>query len=206
MAPVLLCPECGTKHPLDGVNGAAFPCRGCGRTLKVPEQARVPAASVPPPVTPVADPNATSILPAPVLPPVAAEALVPAPPRTRAARFDPIPGRLIRFALWIVAVPLAFVVVFAIAKLIGVLSTNQVENVALDEGWTRFVPIARLLPFVALATAAFVHGGVYGIARFRSRRHVSPGAGDPSRDGKPRTGRPPRPESPSRPGSSASVA
>ena len=67
MAPVLLCPECGTKHPLDNVaDVSAFPCSGCGRTLKVPEQARElsavrqpdggaaaappPAAAVPPAV------------------------------------------------------------------------------------------------------------------------------------------------------------
>ena len=31
MAPVLLCPECGEKHPLDDAGGSAFPCKGCGR-------------------------------------------------------------------------------------------------------------------------------------------------------------------------------
>ena len=36
MAPVLHCPECGTKHPLDGVGGVGVPVHGCGRTLKVP--------------------------------------------------------------------------------------------------------------------------------------------------------------------------
>ena len=46
MAPVLLCPECGTKHPLDSVGArSAFPCNGCGRTLKVPEQAATVAAA-----------------------------------------------------------------------------------------------------------------------------------------------------------------
>ena len=46
MAPVLQCPECGTKHPLDSVGaGSAFPCSGCGRTLKVPAAGR---AMVPP--------------------------------------------------------------------------------------------------------------------------------------------------------------
>src|SRR5580765_1026471 len=43
MAPVLLCPECGEKHPLDGIGGSAFPCKGCGRTLKVPQQVPTPA-------------------------------------------------------------------------------------------------------------------------------------------------------------------
>ena len=87
MAPVLLCPECGTKHPLDNVAAdSAFPCSGCGRTLKVPAQARemsaakaggdAAAAPVPPPPQPVATPLAheTQVIPTPVppapLPPV----------------------------------------------------------------------------------------------------------------------------------------
>ena len=41
MAPVLQCPDCGTKHPLDvASDAAAFRCSGCGRTLKVPAQFR----------------------------------------------------------------------------------------------------------------------------------------------------------------------
>ena len=38
MAPVLQCPDCGTKHPIDvASDAAAFRCSGCGRTLKVPD-------------------------------------------------------------------------------------------------------------------------------------------------------------------------
>ena len=45
MAPVLQCPDCGTKHPIDvASSAAAFRCNGCGRTLKVPEQFRSAAA------------------------------------------------------------------------------------------------------------------------------------------------------------------
>ncbi len=41
MAPVLQCPDCSTKHPLDVASSAsAFRCEGCGRTLKVPAQFR----------------------------------------------------------------------------------------------------------------------------------------------------------------------
>ena len=103
---------------------------------------------------------------------------------------NPIPGRWVRFGLWIVAVPLAFIVVFALARAFGMLSTNDVTDVALAEGWHRFVPIARLLPFVALATALFVHGSVYGIAQLRVRRAAS-GAGTSTRP--PRSPRSPRP-------------
>ena len=81
-----------------------------------------------------------------------------------------MPPAPVRFLLWIVAVPLAFAVVFALARAFGLLTTNDVSDVALAEGWRRFMPIIRLLPFVAVATAAFVHGGVYLIARARQKR------------------------------------
>lgn len=175
MAPVLLCPECGAKHPLDGVNASAFLCEGCGRTLKVPQPAGV-AANAAPAVPPAAalDPNATSVLP--TTPRAGREpASLPATPvpsaRPVTRGFDPVPARWVRFLLWVLAVPLAFVVVFVAAKLIGVLSSNQVEDVALDEGFSRFFPILRLLPFVALITAGLVQGGVYGLSRLRIRRH-----------------------------------
>ena len=90
------------------------------------------------------------------------------------AALGPIPGRWVRFGMWIVAVPLAFIVVFGLAKAFGLLTTNEITDVALAEGWHRFVPIARLVPFVALVTAAIVHGGAYGIARVRAGR--SPGS------------------------------
>lgn len=172
MAPVLVCPDCGAKHPIDAVNGSAFPCKGCGRTLKVPDQAK---AAVAPP-----DPTSTTVMPVtpspaprePITPPDTAAAAPLAPPR-RPVLVQPVPPRWMRFAMWIVAVPLAFLVVFGLAKFIGVLSSAQVENVALDEGWNRYVPIARLLPFVALVTAGFVHGAVYGLTRFRANRLVT---------------------------------
>ena len=106
---------------------------------------------------------------------------------SRAERLrSPIPPAWARFALWIVAVPLAFLVVFGLARAFGVLSTNDITDVALAEGWHRFVPIVRLLPFVAVVTALFVHGGVFGIARLReSRRAKPPGGDDPSRPNKP---------------------
>ena len=108
MAPVLLCPECGTKHPLDGVNGSAFPCNGCGRTLKVPQQVRVAAAAS----ARSPDSGSTRVIPVSSLPP---EPTAPtshperAAPKGRHARpFEPIPPRWLRFALWIIAVRLGF--------------------------------------------------------------------------------------------------
>jgi hypothetical protein len=74
-----------------------------------------------------------------------------------------------RFLLWLVAVPLAFLIVFGFARAAGLLTTSNITDVALAEGWRRFWPIVRLLPFVALVTALFVTAGVYGIARLRAR-------------------------------------
>jgi hypothetical protein len=85
-----------------------------------------------------------------------------------------VPGRPIRFALWLVAVPLGFMIVFGFAQLIGALTSNQLEDVALVEGWGRFIPIARLLPFVALVTAGIVQLSVYAITRLRARRLGAP--------------------------------
>lgn len=176
MAPVLLCPECGTKHPLDGVNGSAFPCRGCGRTLKVPQQVHAAAADS----RPASDSGSTRVIPVSSLPPEPAGPTSrperAAPKRRHTRPFEPVPPRSLRFALWVVAVPLGFVIVIALARMIGVLTTTQIEDVALDEGWARFVPIARLLPFIALVTAGIVHGSVYGIARLRTRRSAALGA------------------------------
>jgi hypothetical protein len=215
VAPVLLCPECGTKHPLDNVAAnASFPCTGCGRTLKVPAQAREMAAAgspdaapapvpapAPMPAAPVASPapdaSSTSVL-APVPPvPAAAAAASSTPPlgppagipaldlaRTRREVAGPTsaspltPPAWMRFLLWVVAVPLAFIVVFGFARAFGLLTTNNITDVALAEGWRRFWPIVRLLPFVALVTAIFVTAGVYAIARLRARpRQGSGGTG-----------------------------
>jgi hypothetical protein len=92
-----------------------------------------------------------------------------AEPRERPGR-DPVPPLWARFLVWIVAIPLAFLVVLVLAKPAGMLTTNQISDVALAEGWRRFWPIARLIPFVALAAAAFVQGGVLLLTRFRQRR------------------------------------
>jgi hypothetical protein len=215
VAPVLLCPECGTKHPLDNVAAnSAFPCSGCGRTLKVPAQAREMASAAgaagapvppvaPPPASPLvppapdAGPHATRVfgaVPPEPRPPVSTapplgppqgiaaldlarerqEAPAPKPPTT-----GTVPAAWIRFLLWLVAVPLAFLIVFGSARAMGLLTTTDITDVALAEGWRRFWPIIRLLPFVAIVTALLVTGGVYGIARLRARPTPSSTRGGP---------------------------
>ena len=83
-----------------------------------------------------------------------------------------------RLLLWIVAVPLSFLLVFAIARAFSVFTTNQLSDLFLANNTGRFWPVARLLPFVALLTAAFVQGGVYLLARLRGRRSRTRTASD----------------------------
>jgi hypothetical protein len=190
---VLVCPECNTKHPLTTIGERrAFPCEGCGRQLKVPAAAMaavpsgvVPAATARPPA-PEAAPRrpapaepATSVLPVAEPPPPMPRAVEPDAPAKR----DPVPPVWIRFLLWIVAIPLAFAVVFGFARAAGMLTTNQISDVALAEGLGRFWPIARLIPFVALAAAGFVQGSVFLIAQLRRRRWTEKAVGPPHTNG-----------------------
>jgi hypothetical protein len=188
VAPVLQCPECGTKHPLGKVaDQPAFPCEGCGRVLKVPEQYRTTrrasddATQV---VTPSAGrgPASAATVAAPVAaPPVMSAPVPPAPVPPTPATFsppDPTIGvsRWARLGLWIVAVPLGFVLVFGFARAIGVFTSTQLQDVFLAN---MFWPIVRLLPFVALMTATIVHTGVLLLAR-RKRRRSAPSVPAPS--------------------------
>jgi len=85
------------------------------------------------------------------------------------ARLGAVPWWM-RFLLWVVAVPLGFIVVFSAARAFNLFTTNQLSDLFLANNAGRFWPAARLLPFVALVTAAFVQGGVYVLARWRGRR------------------------------------
>jgi len=196
MAPVLQCPDCGTKHPLASVPDAGtFPCRGCGRTLKVPEvvprTARTGTAPVTPPAataaptagaaappsSPVQEPSVPAApAPATRAMPAAERSIDPPRPIPKAVlgptpTFAPVPLWM-RFALWVVALPLSFFVVFLLARATGLFTSSQLSDVFLANGGNRFWPIIRILPFVALLTAALVHGGVYAIARQRGRRRA----------------------------------
>jgi hypothetical protein len=179
VAPVLVCPECSAKHPLGDIGDRnAFPCTGCGRQLKVPEAA-VAKQTVPPSPEPArtTPPRAADRGPQTRVMPVASPA--PTPPVVASSPADVPPGKAprasippvwVRFLLWIVAIPLAFLVVFAFARGLGMLTSNEIQDLALAEGWGRFWPVARLIPFIAFAAALFVQGGTYGIARLRERR------------------------------------
>jgi hypothetical protein len=202
MAPVLQCPDCGEKHPLGDVpNQGAFPCRGCGRVLKVPEvvgqraaaaasaaepaPASAPPVPTPPPVpiaTAVAGPNGPAVDPMSTrtVSEVDEQALGAlggrAGGRRPVARLGHVPWWM-RFLLWVVAVPIGFLIVFMIARLFGLFTSNQLSDLFLANDTARFWPAARLLPFVALVTAALVQGGVYMLSRWRGRRGSGAAAG-----------------------------
>ena len=218
MAPVLQCPDCGEKHPLASVPAhGAFPCRACGRVLEVPEMPGRPAAApaaaptaaasatddAPAPARPVpiatavarpspADESArpldpTSTRPAPALDGQALAAVSPRSVRRPVARLGHVPWWM-RLLLWIVAVPLSFVLVFVIARALSFFTSNQLSDLFLANDTSRFWPVARLLPFVALLTASLVQGGVFVLARLRGRG----GAPRTSRDLTGSASRPPR--------------
>jgi hypothetical protein len=117
----------------------------------------------------------------------------PGPPSTPTPAslppFVPPPGSLkppliLRLALWVIALPLGTLLVFGIANRLKVLTRLQLENTFVLTGWGRFVPIARLLPFCALAIALLVQLGEVGLEwrrartlRKRSSQRRGPGPG-----------------------------
>ena len=103
-----------------------------------------------------------------------------------AASTPVVPGSLrpplvLRLMLWAIALPLGSLLVFAVASSLKVITKGQLEDTFLLAGWGRFVPIARLLPFCALATALIVQLGVFGLEQLRARnlRKGPPGRSRP---------------------------
>ncbi len=79
----------------------------------------------------------------------------------------PRPPLILRLVLWVVALPLGALIVFAAASALGMLDKSQLEDTILRSDWGRFLPVARLLPFCALATALIVQLGVFGLEQWR---------------------------------------
>jgi hypothetical protein len=186
VAPVLQCPDCGTKHPLREVpNAGTFPCKGCGRSLKVPEfvpRSATTSAPAPAPVVPAPAPASAPPRPPepPARPPVDQTRALPVIEQNRAPAREPAPAPAptsgdrpvpvwIRLLLWVVAVPLSFFIVFLVARGFGWFTTTQLSDVFLANSTSRFWPLVRLLPFVALLTAVLVQGGVVFLSKRRVR-------------------------------------
>jgi hypothetical protein len=153
--------------------------------LKVPETvpraaqaggAQAAGADKPPIVIPAPDPPAPATQ---VMRPVVERNPAPPPPtpapvlaKGPTSRFVPVPVWM-RFLLWCVAVPLSFFVVFVLARAFGVFTSEQLSDVFLADGISRFWPVIRLLPFVALLTTVLVQGGVYLLGRRRGAKKAS---------------------------------
>ena len=154
MAPVLQCPDCGTKHPIDvASDAAAFRCSGCGRTLKVPEQFR----AAPPAAAPVAPAAAATAMTEIVAPKPAARSNGQRTLSRRKVRAQagvvPFPLRLL---VWFVAVPLGFVIVFGVGP--GV-------RTAVVQPARRRVPRNRLEPVLARGPLAPVRRAGHRVDR-----------------------------------------
>jgi hypothetical protein len=120
-----------------------------------------------------------------------------------AAPIDPEslkPPLILRLVLWVIALPLGSLLTFAFASALGVLTKSQLEDTFLRADWGRFVPIARLLPFCALATALLVQLGVFLLEQLHARNLRARRAGGPKRGpgggGRPRPTRPHTPRGP----------
>jgi hypothetical protein len=93
----------------------------------------------------------------------------PLPPSVPPAPGSLRPPLVLRLALWVIALPLGSLIAFGLASSFGLLTKVQLENTFVLTGWGRFVPIARLLPFCALAIALLVQLGEIGLEWRRAR-------------------------------------
>jgi hypothetical protein len=114
------------------------------------------------------------------------------------------PPLILRLCLWVIALPLGSAIVFGLANAFGVLTKSQLEDTFLRADWGRFVPIARLLPFCALATALIVQLGVFLLERHRA--HTLRAASGPGRGGSNGRGGRPGPTRPHTPPDAAQRA
>jgi hypothetical protein len=210
MPAALQCPDCGHQEMLDQLGGVTtFRCGGCGRALKVPAQFRgehdarggAPGSRPPAPgeqtqalpkvapgaVPPAALPSVPLVSPGPAMPvmpvmPVAGGPALAGDPPAAPVRAELLrPPLILRLVLWVIALPVGSLLVFGVASWLGKLTRLQLENTFVLTGWGRFLPIARLLPFCALATALIVQLGEFGLERLRARnlRQGPPGRSRP---------------------------
>lgn len=203
MAKALQCPNCGHRHPLAGVaDRSSFACVSCGQVLKVPaayrrkpsEGARPVASSAAPAPAPAPRPrDATQTMDRAAVAAAAAAAgagavaSTPPPPPpgsllggSRTARRDAAAGaslgRWARFLVWLVSIPIAFVIVIVPARLAHYITGANLVGVVAGTGAGRFLRLAVITLIWAFAAAALVTIIVTMIERRRSRP-----SGDPAR-------------------------
>lgn len=179
MAKVLRCPECGNSTPFDEVHDDVFACPNCGRTLKVPAAyRRAPAATTGVP-QPTRGRDATTVMPAAA--PAGAPSAAPtaAPRRATSAKPGEYRMRLwLRIVVWIVAVPLALVLVVVPARAFSWVTTGTAIDIVTGEKAGRFVQILPLLISWSLVAAVLATLGTDGVSWLvRRRRAAAPAPG-----------------------------
>ena len=191
------CRGCGRMLKVPGGGPAAPPVAPVAPVAPAPVAPPpvapvAPAPVVQPPVAPIPEPPVERVLASAVVgasaPAVAAAAVPPPGPDATAVlpeTASPAPKREKRrvawwlvLCLWIVAVPAGFLIVFLVARVTGLFTSDQLSDIFLASGVDRFWPLARLVPLVALVTALIVQIGVAALAR--RRRPVRQAAGDPA--------------------------
>ncbi len=195
MAKGLQCPGCGHKHRLDRLpSTATFRCTGCGQLLRNPARASVPSGApgrgVGAPGTraaPSAEADRTAVMVAPpmasprapagVRPPAPSVSAAPgsdaASPGAAPAGGDPGArmSRVLRFLVWVLAVPLGGAVALLGARLIGFVDGSRlIDMISGDGGWSRYTRAFVLVPIWALISAGLVQGAEHLRNRLRARR------------------------------------
>lgn len=205
MARALECPACGAKHRIENLpDTPTFRCDRCGQVLKMPTP--VTTAGPPPPArssgtAPIAPPPRRRA-PGEAPPPVAASgtapvAVVSATVAATAADDDDGPSRRTRrrrgsaaasapkgkvawywrLVAWVVAVPLGFVVTAWPAYELGFIKKDDVLDIFVGTGASRYVRLAIGTAVWALVTALlvqlFVEGGRAWAARRRAKAATS---------------------------------
>ncbi|MCZ7531514.1 MAG: hypothetical protein M5U31_14965 [Acidimicrobiia bacterium] len=151
MSRALQCPVCGHKHPVAELPEApTFECWECGRILKVPRQQRQASSADSPRSSSSAD--STTLLPNHGRGPDAPRSGGRAPAEVEVERSP----AWFRVVAWLLAIPIAAVVVFGTANVFGMLTGSQLTDMFLEARVTAYGRLALLLPLWALVVAGVV--------------------------------------------------
>ncbi len=172
MTRALACPLCGHRHPLGSLpQSPTFSCEACGRTLKTPADF-LPAAEG----SAAADQPRRRSASSRGSEAADAETGTTLLPRA-AARTASGPARAplwLRVLSWVLAIPLAAVIVIGGANALGLLTGSQLTDMFLEARFAAYGRLIALLPVWALAAALLVTAADRLWVRV-ARRRTSPG-------------------------------
>ena len=149
MARAIRCGSCGASNPLESkVGGTTQMCHSCGTAITIPPSAQTRRASdrpIRPPaaLAPVKQRSPRRVSTNPVV-------------RTESASQPRTRPWLVRVLAWVLAIPLAFLLVGIPARLGGYLTSQKLLDVIIKHNITRFVPVFLIILAWALATAILV--------------------------------------------------